>query len=353
MFADFSGGCMICWYVLCQVWLWPQLWDGQSSSQVYLGSACGWWEGLMIYRSSSDCLPYWRCLAGRDHDMGGALFLRFTLSRLPVCCLQCVDVFFCVAACFTMFLLLAKTMGLVAFGLWEWLTMFDIVHNDGFLQCAVWHRHREGCTIYAWSCTIAWSTTWRWNVLHRRCAMVLCHALTNRTMKRKRMCYVEVLARTDFCILLRSQEKFYARVFGETPFARPEMIQVPFLQWHFSHLFTKFQKPWPSFISTPPRGIWLRGAQRWLGVEWGLDLCTGILFQSSSSLAAWNSTFALELCAMFRWLGSIKPGFLGTWRTIGCYSVSPLFCVIVILMIVSQDIPRHFPHQKSQLPPVC
>ena len=105
-------------------------------------------------------------------------------------------------------------------------------------------------------------------------------------------------------------------------------------------LFTGKFQTWPScsIVTTDPRGIRLRGAQRWLGVEWGLDLCTGIQVFPIKRLADAESTFALELIVLFWWLGSITPA--GTWKRHDWSSSSSSY-------------PKTFPPSKVPIGPRC
>ena len=313
---------------------------------------CDIWNFIILYRLSSDCLPvYLRCLAarwssdclqGRDHDMGGALSLRDFCSFENPTLLHCVDVYF------GMFLLLAK--------IWVWSCLAYEKVDDVSRCPQIWRIPPMHCLTQAprrlhhlrmelhdrmkYYMEVKRSTN------HVPCP---CHAISDaiaqwrecaENVLRMWKCRPELVHCASWTLRRRS-------------FMRASLVKLPLpgqiwsnfwvmWQWcvHMFSLFTGKFQTWPScsIVTTDPRGIRLRGAQRWLGVEWGLDLCTGIQVFPIKRLADAESTFALELIVMFWWLGSITPA--GTWQT----------RLVVILIIVSQDIS---PIKSPNWPPVC
>ena len=166
----------------------------------------------------------------------------FAVSRIPLFC----TVLMFILGCFFSW----QRYGFGHVWLMRKLTTFhDVRKSEGSLQCTVWHRHREGCTIYVWSCTIAWSTTWRWNEAQ---IMYHVHVMPFLTQSHNeenvlRMCWECGSAGQNLCIVLRelcAGEVLCARLWWNS------LCQArydPIFEWCDSDVFTCFHFSQASF----------------------------------------------------------------------------------------------------------
>lgn len=310
---------------------------------------CDIWNFIILYRLSSDCLPvYLRCLAarwssdclqGRDHDMGGALSLRDFCSFENPTLLHCVDVYF------GMFLLLAK--------IWVWSCLAYEKVDDVSRCPQIWRIPPMHCLTQAprrlhhlrmelhdrmkYYMEVKRSTN------HVPCP---CHAISD-AIAQWRECAenVEVQARTcALCFVNSAQEKFYARVFGETPFARPDMIQfLSDVTVMCSHVFT-FHRQVSDLAKLQHCNNWSQRhtAPRGTTVAWcwmGFGLVHGHP-SFSNQATRWRG---IHVCIR------ANCDVLVAWEYHTCGNMEETR-LVVILIIVSQDIS---PIKSPNWPPVC
>jgi hypothetical protein len=270
--------------------------------------------------------------------MGGALSLRDFCSFENPTLLHCVDVYFAlqhVLRCFFSW----QRYGFGHVWLMRKLTTFhDVPKSEGSLQCTVWHRHREGCTIYVWSCTIAWSTTWRWNEAQIMCHVHVMPFLTQshneENVLRMWKCRPELVHCASWTLRRRS-------------FMRASLVKLPLpgqIWSNFwvmcSHVFT-FHRQVSDLAKLQHCNNWSQRhtAPRGTTVAWcwmGFGLVHGHP-SFSNQATRWRG---IHVCIR------ANCDVLVAWEYHTCGNMAD-----TIGRHPHHRIPRHFPHQKSQLAP--